>query len=253
VRKIQIVLTAALAMTVLSGCMATRKFVRNEVKTSEDALSADIDKNTGEIRETRDSVDAANKKIAGVDERVSGVDQKVSSVDGKVTDLDSRTTQGMNTLKGDISGVSAKNDATARDLQGLDERFQNRNNYTVALEKTIQFGFDSATLPKDNSVALDEVAQLVMEHPDAIVVLEGRTDSTGNADYNVRLGERRVDAVRRYLAVEKEVPVYKIEDISFGAARPIAPNDSREGRTQNRSVVLKVLVPSMEQAKSAAR
>jgi outer membrane protein OmpA-like peptidoglycan-associated protein len=124
---------------------------------------------------------------------------------------------------------------------------------TVSVQKSIEFGFDSASLPKDQNPALDEVADLIMRNPDAIVVLEGRTDATGNAEYNIRLGERRVEAVKRYLAVTKEVPVYRIEEISFGAERPVAPNDSRDGRQKNRSVTLMVLVPSSGDGRTAAR
>jgi outer membrane protein OmpA-like peptidoglycan-associated protein len=78
------------------------------------------------------------------------------------------------------------------------------------------------------------------------VVLEGRTDSIGNKDYNVKLGERRIEAVRRYLAVEKSVPVYKIHEISFGAEKPIAENKTRDGREKNRAVMITVMVPKIE-------
>jgi outer membrane protein OmpA-like peptidoglycan-associated protein len=246
------------AANIASGCVATRKFVRNEVQTSADAVNARADAKFetmgGEIKETRDSVNAVNQRVSAVDQRVTGVDQRVTGVDGKVADLDSRTTQGMTTLKTDISSVNSKTDGAVRDLATLDLRFQNRNNLTVAVQKSIEFRFDSAALPTDQNTILDEVAELVMDTPDAIVVLEGRTDSTGNADYNVRLGERRVDAVRRYLAVEKAVPIYRIEEISFGADRPIAPNDSKDGRQKNRSVTLMVLVPAMDaRAATASR
>ena len=58
------------------------------------------------------------------------------------------------------------------------------------------------------------------------------------------MGERRIVAVKRYLTVDKGVPVFKIEEISFGAEKPVAPNDSKEGREQNRSVTLTVMAPS---------
>jgi len=90
---------------------------------------------------------------------------------------------------------------------------------------------------------LDEIAEMLTQNADAIVVLEGRTDSTGDQDYNVKLGERRVEAVRHYLAVDKNVPVYKIHEISFGAARPVAANNSRDGREKNRAVTMMVLLP----------
>jgi OOP family OmpA-OmpF porin len=85
-----------------------------------------------------------------------------------------------------------------------------------------------------------------MQNPDAIIVLEGRTDSTGNKDYNVKLGERRIEAVRHYLAVEKGVPVYKIHEISFGSEKPLAENNTKDGREKNRAVIMTVMTPKLD-------
>ena len=241
----------ALAVTVVlaglsSGCLATRKFTRNEVKTSSDALSAQIDQTNAQVKETQDSVNQVNNKVTQVDQRVTGVDQRVTGVDGKVSDLDSRTTQSVNSLKTDVSGVNTKADTASKNISTLDNKFQNRNNFAVSSQKAVLFGFDSATLNDENKGSLDEIAKAVQENPNAIVVLEGHTDSTGDKVYNIRLGERRIESVRRYLAVDKGVPIFKIEEISFGAERPIAPNDSKEGRTQNRAVNLVIMVPSAD-------
>ena len=113
-------------------------------------------------------------------------------------------------------------------------------------EKTIQFKFDSTKLDKEYMDLLDQVAATLTKNPDAIVVLEGRTDSIGNKDYNVRLGERRIEAVRRYLAVDKAVPVYKIHEISFGAEKPIAENKTKDGREKNRAVTMTVMTPKLD-------
>jgi len=242
----------ALSMAVVlggsTGCLSTRKFTRNEVKASSDALTAQMntqnEKTQGQIKETQDSINLVNNRVAGVDQRVTTVDQRVTGVDGKVADLDGRTTASVNGLKTDVSGVNAKTEATTRSLTSLDQKFQNRNNYEVTSTKNVLFAFDSATLAKDATGPLDEVAELAKTNPDAILVLEGHTDGTGDKEYNMKLGERRIEAVRRYLAVDKGVPVYKIEQVSFGAEKPIAPNDSKEGRIQNRAVTLSILAPS---------
>src|SRR5207253_5707283 len=92
---------------------------------------------------------------------------------------------------------------------------------------------------------LDEVAQIVFQSPDALIVLEGRTDAMGDDTYNIQLGERRAEAVKRYLVVEKSIPMYRIHQTSFGAARPIADNKSREGREKNRIVAVSVLIPRL--------
>jgi outer membrane protein OmpA-like peptidoglycan-associated protein len=251
------VILLMMVTVVSSGCVATRKFTRNEVKTSSDALSARIDTNSSEIKETRDAVDAVNQRVSGVDQKVNGVDQKVTTVDGRVTTvdgrvtgLDTKTTQGLTSLKSDVTAVDTKTGQAMNQISSLDEKFQSRNNFGVAMEHSVPFKFDSAKLDKDSTARLDEIASTLMGDKNAIVVLEGHTDSTGDRDYNLRLGERRVDAVRQYLA-EKNVPIYKIHQISFGAARPIAENKSREGREKNRAVTVTIMTPSGD--KTSAR
>jgi outer membrane protein OmpA-like peptidoglycan-associated protein len=243
-QRISIVLLMSATLVATSGC-ATKRFVRDSVKTSSDALTARIETNEGELKETRDTLDR----------RVTGVDSKVSTVDSRVSALDSKTSEGFNSVRGEVRNVDqrAADARTAADraadaVNTLGTKFQNRNQFDVSGEKTIQFKFDSATLDKQYATDLDEIAAILLRNNDAIVVLEGRTDSTGNKDYNVRLGERRMEAVRRYLAVEKGVPVYKIHQISFGSEKPIAENNTRDGREKNRAVTMTILIPKLEGA-----
>ena len=243
-QRVSIVLLMSAALVATSGC-ATKKFVRSSVKTSSDALTARIETNEGELKETRDTFD----------KRVTGVDGKVTAVDSRVTSLDSKTTEGFNAVRTDVRNVDqrAADARTAADraadaVNSLGSKFQNRNQFNVSEEKAIQFKFDSAKLDKQYMDVLDEIAATLMQNVDAIVVLEGRTDSTGNKDYNVKLGERRIEAVRRYLAVDKGVPVYKIHEISFGSEKPLAENKTRDGREKNRAVTMTVLTPKLDGA-----
>ena len=240
---------------VSSGCLATRKFTRKEVKTSSDALTAQIDATNGQVKETQDALNQTNQRVAAVDQRVTTVDQRVTSVNGRVDDVDGRTTQntqGVATLKTDVSNVNTKADTTTRNLTALDGKFQKRNDYQVASTKNVLFKFNSAKLEKDSMGPLDEVAAAIMGNPNAILVLEGHTDSTGDKNYNIQLGERRVEAVKRYLAIDKGVPVYRIEEISFGADKPLTPNDSKQNREQNRAVTLSILTPSADSNATAS-
>jgi outer membrane protein OmpA-like peptidoglycan-associated protein len=237
-------MSAALVAT--SGC-ASKGFVRNSVKTSSDTLTARIETNEGELKETRDTLD---KKVSTVDSRVTTVDSRVSALDSKTNEGFSSVRSEVKTAVGQVDQRAA-NAQTAADraataVNNLGTRFQNRNQYNVSDEKTIQFKFDSVKLDKEYMDVLDGIAATLMQNADALVVLEGRTDSVGNKDYNVRLGERRIEAVRRYLAVEKGVPVYKIHEISFGSEKPIAENKTRDGREKNRAVTMTILVPKSE-------
>jgi outer membrane protein OmpA-like peptidoglycan-associated protein len=244
-QKLSLVLliTATLAA---SGC-ATRTFVRKSVSASADTLNARIDTNQGEIKEVRDKVDQVDTRLTGA----------VTTVDGKVAALDTKTTQGMTALKGELktdvqnadqhaSTAQSAADKAATGVSALDQRFQNRNNFNVSDEKAVQFKFGSAKLDKEQLDTLDNIANMLMQNSNAIIVLEGRTDSVGPKDYNQQLGERRVDAVKHYLVVEKGVPVYKIHEVSFGSEKPVAENKTREGREKNRAVVMTVMVPKSE-------
>ena len=245
-------LTVSVALAgVSSGCLSTRKFTRNEVKASSDALKADytakVDATNAQVKETQDSVNQVNTRVSQVDQRVTTVDQKVAATDTKVTELDTKTTNNINGVRTDLTGqvntVRTAGETTNRNLGTLDQNFKNRNNFSMSSQKSVLFKFDSDKLTDEGKAALDEVASAVTSNPDVILVLEGHTDNTGDKTYNVRLGERRIETVKRYLAVDKGVPVYKIEEISFGADKPVAPNDSKQGREQNRSVTLTVLAP----------
>jgi outer membrane protein OmpA-like peptidoglycan-associated protein len=240
-------MSATLAVT--SGC-ATKKFVTNTVQASSDALTARIETNEGEMREIRDNLD---KRVTTVDSRVTSVDTRVTTVDSRVSALDSKTNEGFNTVRADVKNVDQRAgearttaDRATEAVNSLGQKFQNRNQFNVSDEKTVYFKFDSASLDKQYMEMLDGLAASLTQSADSIVVLEGRTDSTGNSDYNVRLGERRIEAVRRYLAVDKNVPVFKIHQISFGSAKPVAENNSRDGREKNRAVTMTVLVPKSE-------
>src|SRR5262245_24115378 len=247
-QRLSIVLLMSATLVATSGC-ATKKFVRSSVKTSSDALTARIETNEGELKETRDTLD---KKVSTVDSRVTTVDSRVSA-------LDTKTNEGFNSVRTEVKTQVGQVDQRAADartaadraataVNNLGTRFQNRNQYNVSDEKTIQFKFDSAKLDKQYMDILDGIAATLLQNADALLVLEGRTDSVGSKDYNVQLGERRIEAVRRYLAVEKGVPVYKIHEISFGSEKPIAENKTKDGREKNRAVTMTILIPKLDGA-----
>jgi outer membrane protein OmpA-like peptidoglycan-associated protein len=73
------------------------------------------------------------------------------------------------------------------------------------------------------------------------VEIEGHTDNVGDKKYNERLGLSRAEAVKRYLYEQHQVPLHKMNVISYGEDKPATDNKTREGRAQNRRVVIKVL------------
>jgi outer membrane protein OmpA-like peptidoglycan-associated protein len=84
-----------------------------------------------------------------------------------------------------------------------------------------------------------------------IVQVEGYTDSTGPADYNYQLSQRRADAVIQYLAQKYNVPAHKIFLIGLGKDNPVAANTSAGGRAKNRRVDVRLMANSLAESAQA--
>ena len=114
--------------------------------------------------------------------------------------------------------------------------------YQVVLsDDSVKFPVDAHALSPEAQARLKELAdRLKAENQNVYLEVQGHTDSTGAKDHNEKLGEERAEAVRRYLN-EQGVPLNRVATISYGPDAPVAPNDTREGRAQNRRVVVIVL------------
>jgi OOP family OmpA-OmpF porin len=102
----------------------------------------------------------------------------------------------------------------------------------------LTFAVDSATLTDEDKRILDEAAEQLKRLKWITGVAEGHTDSTGSEAHNQALSERRAAAVMEYLNA-KGIGEARMTSIGFGESRPVADNATREGRAQNRRVVLR--------------
>jgi outer membrane protein OmpA-like peptidoglycan-associated protein len=111
----------------------------------------------------------------------------------------------------------------------------------VLSDDSMKFGVAKAELTPEAQARLDAFAdKLKSENRNVYVEVQGHTDASGAKDINYKLGEKRAEAVRRYLN-QHGVPLNRISTISYGADSPVAPNTNRDGRKANRRVVLIVL------------
>ena len=234
------------ATTFLGGC-ATKKYVRTSVDTVNQELSAKISESDKGIANNSEQIKASSSQIGELNEVAREQGQKISGLDSATQQAQSDATR----AKNDATQAQGTASKAADDIVSLDGRFQNRNHFMVLDEEQVLFKFNSAVLEPDFKQALDEVAQMLKENPDLILVMEGHTDSTGPDVYNIELGKKRLEAVMRYLVVEMEVPVHRISEMSFGEARPINPEKTREARMQNRSVLVRVMGPQLSDSDSA--
>ena len=86
------------------------------------------------------------------------------------------------------------------------------------------------------------IQQIKADPKGAYFEIEGHTDNVGGKDVNEKLGLERAEAVKRYLYEQHQIPLHKMNVISYGEDKPVAPNKTKAGRAQNRRVVIKVLV-----------
>ncbi|MFQ3787517.1 OmpA family protein [Halomonas sp. A29] len=105
----------------------------------------------------------------------------------------------------------------------------------VTLDSEVTFAFDSAEIRPGAHQTLDQVAATLRENPNLRVRIEGHTDSVGSAQYNQGLSQRRADSVRDFL-VSRGIAENRMTTRGFGLERPVATNETDEGRAQNRRV-----------------
>jgi len=102
----------------------------------------------------------------------------------------------------------------------------------------VNFDFDKATIKPESEPILDEGVAVLSKYPDVNVIVVGHTDSIGSEAYNQKLSERRAEAVRDFL-VGHGVSASRLSTEGRGESEPVASNDTKEGRYQNRRVELR--------------
>lgn len=112
-----------------------------------------------------------------------------------------------------------------------------KNDQAVILEN-ITFKSNSSELSPSSEEGINTIVNFMNTYPDAVVIIDGHTDDTGDPDYNMSLSKMRTDSVKAAL-VEKGVAEGRIKTEGYGATRPLYPNDSEENRALNRRVELK--------------
>ena len=209
----------ALAIGGTSAC-ATKKFVRGEV--------TQVDQKVDTLSR---SVEETQERTRANEARIGEVDQKAQAAASSATNARARADEAFTAA----GAVNARADAI--------EKASKRLVYEVVLtEDKGNFKFGQALMPDQAKGELDQlVQQLKAEPTGAYIEIEGHTDSSGPKDLNYRLGLERAENVKRYLYEQHQVPLHKINVISYGEEKPVAPNRTRDGRAQNRRVVIKVL------------
>ena len=220
VRRIVNMLAVGLVVVGTTTACATKKFVRTEV----DAVGTRVES----LSQTLETTQEATRQNQA---RITQVDAKADQVGIWAKDAQTAAT----TANSAAAAAAARAEAV--------EASTKRLVYEVVIsEDQGNFKFGSAALPETVQQRIDQmIAELKANPRGNYVEIEGHTDSSGDKMVNQRIGEARAEAVKRYLYEAHQVPLHKMNVISWGEEKPISPNKTREGRAQNRRVVIRVL------------
>ena len=225
-KSIFVVSCFAVTLAVAPAC-ATKKFVRTEVGQVNDKVTT-IGKS---LEETQERVRVAETRIGEVDTKAAAAGQSAQQAQTAAQAAQGTGNQAMEVGKSAVAKAEAVEASTRKLI------FE-----TVLTDDQSKFKSGIAKLSDEAKAALDQMVAQVKSQKSAIwVEIEGHTDSAGAATYNDQLGLARAEAVKRYLYEQHQVPLHKMNAISFGEEKPVTDNKTRDNRSANRRVVIKVL------------
>ena len=226
-------MAAALVAVGVSGC-ATKNYVRTQTQPLVEHTDQ-LDRKTS----------ANNQSIHDVDSRaMAGISHAQGAADAATENATSAS-------KAASDAETAANDAVHR-ADSLDSVVKGLDQYKKVADVSVTFGFDKSLLTKDDKEQLDTFAASLGTAKSYILEVTGGTDSTGPAQYNYELSQRRADAVVQYLASKYGIEAHRFYLIGIGKDQAVASNDTREGRQQNRRVQVQLLSNAADQTTQTA-
>jgi OOP family OmpA-OmpF porin len=204
-----------LSLGLLGGC-ATKKYVNQTV----DPVSAKVNQVDQNQQKTQKQLDDAEPRISAADEKATGADARATDAIGRA------------------DAASKKADQVRDDLHSeLNERIADLDDYKAGTPVTVLFKVNSATLSDEAKQELDQMAGGSLGSAKRyFIAIQGFTDKTGSADYNLELSRRRAESVQTYLVAQHNVPVYRIQIVGLGKDKPLNEQKTRQEREQNRRV-----------------
>ena len=107
---------------------------------------------------------------------------------------------------------------------------------TISITLFIEFDFDKDVVRSQHHNDVKKISDTLSKYSEATVQLEGHTDSMGTDAYNMDLSKRRADNVKKYLVDKFNVNASRVSTVAYGESKPVANNETKEGRTLNRRI-----------------
>jgi OOP family OmpA-OmpF porin len=213
---------AALTVFGVSGC-ATKNYVKNQ--------TAPLVQHTGQL----------DQKTAANSHDIQDVDQRAQAGISKAQQSAEQAAQSAQTAGQQANQADTAANDVAHRADSLDQVVKGLDNYKQMADVSVTFGFNKATLTASDKQKLDGFANQLASAKSYILEVTGGTDTTGPAQYNYLLSNRRADAVVQYLAAKYNIPPHRFYLIGVGKDQQVAPDNTRDGRAKNRRVEVQLL------------
>ncbi len=182
---------------------------------------------------------AVESRAAPLETKVSEVEQNAQRLSGQLDELAAVA----NTARGGARAAQETADAAVAGVNVTNERISALDDYVPQTVLAVNFRSGSSVLSTDSKTKLDEIATKALNAKGYVLEVSGFADTTGSIEVNRRLSQRRADAVIRYLVENHNIPLRRIvTPYGFGETNPVAENNTRDGRAQNRRVEVKLMV-----------
>jgi peptidoglycan-associated lipoprotein len=223
----------AVAVAGTSAC-ATRGYVRNQVGL----VSNKVDTMSTSLEETQERTRKNEAKITEVDQKVGAAQTSANTAQQAATAADTKAVTATETAR--VAGDTAK--MAGEKADALDKSSKRIVYEVVLSEDSGNFKFNATALPDEAKAKIDElVTRLKADPKGAYFEIEGHTDNVGDKTINEKIGMERAESVKRYLYEQHQIPLHRMNVISWGEEKPATENKTRADRAQNRRVVIRIL------------
>ncbi len=210
-------------LVVLSTGCSSKKYVRSQTAPIV-AQTNELDEKTAQDHRTiADTDERAQKGISGAMTAANSADQKAQAAGQSASTAQQNAQEAYNRVDS-LSGVVA-----------------NLDNYKPVADVSVTFALNKAVLTSSDKQQLDQLATTSNQTKGFILELTGGTDTSGSAEYNYALSQRRADAVANYLQTKYSIPPHKFYLVGIGKDNQVATDKTAAGRQKNRRVQIRVL------------
>ena len=257
-----LILTGALALSIVGTGCATKKYVAKTMAPVEarvataETKNADQDKalstQAQEIETLQTNLSRTNERVTDADSKATAAGQAAQRAN-EAAGAAQRTADGAQSAA--TNAMTAANTGRDQAIARANEVERNLitkvdavNKLTLLSSETVLFGSNQSEISKDGKALLDSLAERTKDRERYVIEVQGFADGTGPADVNIAVSQRRAENVARYLINQHKVPLHSITMMGSGFTQPVGDNKTRSGRAQNRRVEIRLFVPEISSA-----